>query len=174
MGNAAKIEVEPKNTSLKMCSQRKIIADKCEECFSEIQEKVHESANQMMAEIKEKVFEELSEFFKSADEKIDANLKSSKEKTDQLSANSKWILSIVLGVTFCVGAGFGVLWGKVYDKADKDEVLTINEAKALHEIRDAYYKSIFVYNPQAKVDSTNYNFLIKSIFGGTLRGESHN
>jgi glycerol-3-phosphate cytidylyltransferase-like family protein len=55
-------------------------------------------------------------------------------------------------------------------KADIDKVLTKKEAQAIHEIRDAYYKDIFVHNPDHKIDSTNYNYLIKSIFGGTLRG----
>ena len=193
MGKAIKIVIEPKNTSRKMCSQRKIIQDECEECLSEMNGIIHDIASKGMEELKEKISQDMRVFLKEAELKIKESLEhskeeikesleltkkevsesvaSSKEKTDQLSSNSKWILSIVLGVTFCVGAGFGVLWGKVYNKAERSEVLTLKEAKALHDIRDAYYKGIFVLRPDAKIDSTNYNYLIKSIFGGTLRRE---
>jgi hypothetical protein len=172
-----KIVIVPKNTCINMCSQKKVIEEKCGECFEEIQR----SADLILKSIHDKfekqharISDEWAMFLQDSELKLIASITNSKEKTDQLSSNSKWVLSIVLGVTFCIGLGFGMLWDSVAEmksmKADIDKVLTKKEAQAIHEIRDAYYKDIFVHNPDHKIDSTNYNYLIKSIFGGTLRG----
>jgi hypothetical protein len=82
----------------------------------------------------------------------------------------KWFCAIVGGVAVIASGIVGYTWITVQQKADLKDVLTLKEAKAIRELGDAYYMSIFVRKDNALVDSTTYYWHMKSVFGGALRG----
>ena len=62
---------------------------------------------------------------------------------------------------------------KINEKADKVELkkyLPTKDAIDINRVRDAYYRDIFVLNPNAKQDSSNYNLIIRTLFGANSRG----
>jgi len=148
----------------------------CANCLEDIQK----SVNTVVAKIDEdfnkqraKMSEEWVIFLATAEDKLNKSILHSEKETDQVNTNSKWILGIVLGITFFLGAAVGVIYTKVSEKADRTEVVTMKEFVFLHELTKSYNADHFLQNPNAKVDSTNYNLLVKAIFGGTLRGSSN-
>jgi len=172
MKRCVNIVIDLKDTR-KMCSDKKKLSDECNTCLSEIQDSVsnflrgiEEKDNKQRA----RMSDEWAMFLTTADEKLDSNILRSKDETDRLNSNSKWILGVVLSITFALGTAFGILWGKVEAKSDRSEVMTKQEIKMLHDLTRAYNADQFVQNPQAKTDTTNYNWLVKTIFSGTMRG----
>lgn len=171
MKSGIKIVIDTKDTR-KMCSDKKRLSEGCITCFSEIQE----SVNSFLANIEErdtkqraKMADEWTIFLANAEDKLGGSILRSEKETDKINSNSKWILGIVLGVTFCLGAAVGVIYKEVAQKADKKEVITVQEYKFLHDLTRAYNANQFVQNPNAKVDSSNYELIVNAVLGGAMR-----
>jgi len=167
-----KIVIDLKDTR-KMCSDKKKLSDECTICLSEIQQ----SVSSFLSGIEEKdnkqrarMADEWAMFLSGAEEKLDKSVSDSKNSSDQVNSNSKWILTIVLGVTFALGAVVGFTWERMGTKADRVEVLTKEESKMIFDLTRAYNSDQFIQNPNAKTDSTNYTWLVNKIFSGTMRG----
>lgn len=145
------------------------IPEQCIVCIEEIKQKTEEMLNDLREIDKlhrATMTDEWVTFITRSEKLLFDNISSAKEKVDVMSTSAKWILSIVLSITFFIGAGFGMIWQDVVrlqeDKADKTEVITLKEAQALYDI--------LVQNPGLISDSTklssNYHFLVKSILSG--------
>lgn len=172
MKNVKRIVIDLKDTR-KMCSDKKKLSEECTTCLSEIQQ----SVSSFLAVIEEKdkkqrakMADEWTMFLTSAEEKLDTSITHSEKETNQLNSNSKWILTIILGITFCLGAAVGIIYKEVTQKADREEVMTKQELQMLHDLTRAYNADQFIQNPEAKADSTNYTWLVSKIFSGTMRG----
>jgi len=64
---------------------------------------------------------------------------------------------------------------RLSEKADKTELkkyLPTQDAIDINRVRDAYYRDIFVLNPNSTTDSTNYNLVLKTLFGANARSSS--
>jgi len=183
MKKVVKIVIDPKDTR-KMCSDKKKFTDGCITCFSEVQESVNtflagiEAKDNKQRELTEekdarqraRMSDEWAMFLKDAKETLSDVVKHTEKEASERNTNSKWILTIVLGVTFCLGAAVGIIYKEVAQKADRKEVVTLEEMKMMHELTQAYNSDQFLRNPYAKVDTTNFNWLVKKIFSGTMRG----
>ena len=176
MKKLVKIEIDLKDTR-KMCSEKKRLSEECNTCLSEIQQSVSDflvGIEEKDTKQRAKMSDEWIMFLTDAKDTLSNTVKESKDKTDTVNTNSRWVLSIVLGITFFIGAAFGVLWGKVsdmkYSKADRSEVLLKGEAKFIHELDQAYNDATFIRADGAPIDSTTYNLHIKAAYSGALRG----
>jgi len=182
-----KIDIDLKDTR-KMCSDKKKLAEECVTCFSDIQQSVSDflstieekdTKQRQLTEEKDnkqraKMSDEWVLFLTDAKETLSNVVKHTETEASERNTNSRWVLSIVLGVTFCLGVAFGVLWGKVSDmkylKADRSEVLLKGEAKFIHDLDKAYNDATFIRADGAPIDSTTYNLHIKAAYSGALRG----
>jgi len=157
-----------------MCSDKKRLSEECTTCLSEIQD----SVSSFLAVIEEKdnkqrakMSDEWIMFLTNAEDKLSTSITHSEKETDKLNTNSRWILGIILGITFSLGAVVGFLYERIGKKAERSEVITINEYKFLHDLERAYNANQFTQNPNAKVDSSNYNLIVNAVLGGAMRGE---
>lgn len=167
------IVVEPKNTK-RMCSDKRKLADDCNICLTEIQSSVDVILNKIEQDFRvqrAKMSDEWVIFLQDSQEKLDKSIVHSERESDQMNSNSRWILGIILGITFSLGAVVGFMWERIGKKADRDEVMTINEIQFLHNLTKAYNAAQFMQNPNAKVDSTNYELIVNAVLGGTMRGD---
>lgn len=172
MKSIIKIVIDTKDTR-KMCSDKKKLSEGCATCFSEIQELV----SNFLADIEDKdakqrarMGDEWAMFLNSSEGKLDASIKHSEKEASERNTNSRWVLTIVLGITFALGAVVGITWDRMNKKAERSEVITINEYKFLHDLTKAYNANQFIQNPDAKVDSTNYELIVNAVLGGAMRG----
>lgn len=69
-------------------------------------------------------------------------------------------------------AQFDVRLSEKADKVELKKYLPTQDAIDINRVRDAYYRELFVLNPTAKVDSTNYNLVLKTLFGANARSSS--
>lgn len=174
MKSAIKIVIDTKDTP-KMCSEKKKLSEGCVTCFSDIQK----SVSDFLAVIEEKdtkqrarMGDEWAMFLSSAEGKLDASIKHSEKEASERNTNSRWVLTIVLGITFALGAVVGITWDRMNKKAERSEVITISEYKFLHDLTRAYNAKQFVQNPNAKPDSTNYDLIVEAVLGGAMRGNN--
>jgi hypothetical protein len=103
-----------------------------------------------------------------------------KEAISDMTSTIRWFLGVILLIVGGYGAVIGYNFFEGQKKADKTELelvdkkfekyMTLQAAKDIHSVRDAYYRDIFLTNPNATIDSTNYNWIIKTLFGGVTRG----
>lgn len=133
-----------------MCMESK----KCDDCLDEMRAK----SVQIHHEINEKA--EL--LFAKMELKHDSFM-------DKMEKRHNYLIGITLFLLGIFGTVTGVTWINVQNKANASEVLTLKEAKVLRELGDAYYRTIFVQKENPPVDTTNYNWVMKGIFQGTLR-----
>jgi len=149
----------------------------CQTCMDDIKK----STERVLAEITHnfkvqsaKMQDDWIMFMTDANKQLTANIEASTQKIDKESSernsNSRWVLGIVLGVTFSLGAVVGFTWNEVSNKANRSEVFTINEIKMLRELGDQYNKSIFVMKDTIKNDTTAYYYARKNIYGSEYRG----
>lgn len=178
-----KLAIDPKKLH-KMSGESKRVIQDCAMCLEDIQKTVDVVLSNIESEFREQrnkmtdewnTFlavsdEKLSNSIVMSDQKLNQSIAHSEKETDQLNTNSRWILAIVLGVTFCLGAVVGYTWNQMGTKADKDKVMTINEYKFLHDLTRAYNANQFIQNPDAKVDSTNYELIVNAVLAGKMRG----
>lgn len=172
MKNAKKIVIDLKDTR-KMCSDKKRLSEECTTCFSEIQQSVSDFLSAIEgkdAKQRARMSDEWAMFLTDAKETLDSSVQHSEKEASERNANSRWILTIVLGITFALGAVVGITWDRMNKKAERSEVITINEYKFLHDLTRAYNANQFLQNPEAKVDSSNYNLIVKAVLGGAMRG----
>lgn len=66
-------------------------------------------------------------------------------------------------------AQFDVKLNEKADKIDLKKYLPTQDAIDINRVRDAYYRDIFVLNPNCKADSANYNLVLRTIFGANSR-----
>lgn len=133
-----------------MCMESK----KCDECLDEMRAK----STQIHHEIDAK-----AEFlFAKIETKHDALMDKIEKRHNYLTVISLFLFGIF-------GTVIGVTWLNNQQKANASEVLTLKEAKVLRELGDAYYRTIFVQKQNPPVDTTNYNWVMKGIFSGSLR-----
>jgi len=154
----------------------KEIKDECKTCMDDIKE----STEKILAEITHnfkvqsaKMQDDWTIFMLDANNQLKLNIETSTQKIDKESSernsNSRWVLGIVLGVTFSLGAVVGFTWNEVSSKANRDEVFTMNEIKMLRELGDQYNKAVFVMKDTIKNDTTAYWYARKNIYGNELR-----
>lgn len=95
------------------------------------------------------------------------------------SAVARELAAIILGVVlFFCGYFLSRLdnMNKEYEalksvKADKTQAISPKELGAIIRIRDAHMRQLFIMRPGAELmDTTNYNWIVKGILGGNLRG----
>lgn len=168
-----KIVVEPKNTK-RMCSDKRKLADDCNTCLSDIQNSVDSILNKIEEDFRlqrTKMSDEWVIFLQDSQEKLDKSIVHSEKETNQMNSNSRWILTIILGITFALGTVVGFMWERIGKKADRTEIMTIKEINMLYKLTKAYNADQFLQNPNAKVDSTNYELLVNAVLGGTMRGD---
>ena len=79
------------------------------------------------------------------------------------------VLAVVFGIIILCSGIVAATWVTVQSKADKTEVLLLNEAKQLEKLRSSYMDDRFVKNPKMTVDQYNYQWLVESIFEKNLR-----
>jgi len=171
-----------------MCPREKVV-DECRECLDGIQQ----DAAVIMKELKEDIknnFKETQSAMKTEwaifleDCRISNNSekKELEQKVEKDSKSSlgiiKFVMSLCLALCLaCVGAisyNSGKLSTLESDKADKTELpkyLSIRSAKELNDIREAYYKQLFMLNKEIQIDSTNYNWIISHYLNEPSRGE---
>lgn len=69
-------------------------------------------------------------------------------------------------------AQFDVRLSEKADKVELKKYLPTQDAIDINRVRDAYYRDIFVLNPNSTTDSTNYNIVLKTLFGANARSSS--
>lgn len=69
-------------------------------------------------------------------------------------------------------AQFDVRLSEKADKVELKKYLPTQDAIDINRVRDAYYRDIFVLNPNSTTDSTNYNLVLKTLFGANARSSS--
>jgi len=87
----------------------------------------------------------------------------------------KWVLGIVLLVAVALSAVVLYDNREIQNKAEKIELLkylTIQNAREINDIREAYYKKLFIQNKNNPIDSTNYYWIISHYLSDPTRGES--
>lgn len=143
---------------------------------------IKESTEKVLAEITNnfkiqsaKMQDDWTIFMLEASSKLLQNIEYSNNKLDKESSernsNSRWVLGIVLGVTFMLGAVVGFTWNEVRNKANRTEVFTMNEMKMLRELGDKYNKAVYVQKQYIiPNDTTAYWYARKNIYGSELRG----
>lgn len=149
-------------------------AERCEAVSHEVLSDLKHKNIEFMDDMKK----EASDFYAGLTEKFEEHLKGIKEdRKDERSNESRFtyfmwgvMLSIVGFVS--VNVQDKVSRDEIRDMATKSETMTKKEVRALTDLRDAYYNEHFVHKDPSEVDSTNYNLLVKGIFGGVLRGGS--
>ena len=160
------------------------ITDRAEQMFNELQGNMKQDFKNLQESMKSDFKTTLAHFRDEVSQSL-ADINTSKEllkkeiKEENKGSQSliKWMLSITLAITLVGLTGVAYNAGQIAGKADAKEIqlelkkyMTTESAMKIHSIRDAYYKDIFVHNPKAKVDSTNYNWLIKVLFEQNSRG----
>lgn len=178
-----KIEIDPKKLHKMSGDSKKAIQD-CAICLEDIQKAVDNVLVNIESEFRDqrnKMADEWNTFLAVSDEKLsnsiimsdqklNSSISHSEKETDKLNTNSRWILGIILGITFALGAVVGFTWERMSKKAERAEVITINEYKFLHDLTRAYNANQFLQNPNAKIDSSNYNLIVNAVLGGAMRG----
>ena len=137
-----------------------MLPEKCEECFDHITTSINEKADK---------------FFEDHQIKFDQFLeKSDRRENIKLVSNS--IIMSIFGVAllymFSTQSSYTSSLEKKAEKTDFEKCLTIKAAREVNDIRDAYYRQLFVVTPKDKqtVDSTNYYWIIKHYLGESVRG----
>lgn len=155
------------------------IKKECKNCMDDIKESTEKVLSEITHNFKvqsAKMQDDWIMFMVDANKQLTANIEASTQKIDKESSernsNSRWVLGIVLGVTFMLGAVVGFTWNEVSNKADRSEVFTMNEIKMLRELGDQYNKSIFIMKDTIKNDTTAYWYARKNIYGSSFRGGS--
>lgn len=148
----------------------------CQTCMDDIKKSTERVLSEITHNFKvqsAKMQDDWIMFMTDANKQLIANIEASTQKIDKESnernSNSRWVLGIVLGVTFSLGAVVGFTWNEVSSKADRSEVFTMNEIKMLRELGDQYNKAIFVMKDTIKSDTTAYWYARKNIYGNELR-----
>jgi hypothetical protein len=166
-----------------------MLPEQCNECFDDITKKVdglvNLSKNQILKmsydhtialEIREK---KATEFFESQDSKFNDYL-DKKDKRENRTSNfmiaALIIFAGVIGYLFDKQSTYQRETDRRIEiKANKDTLrifLSIKSARELNDIRDSYYRQLFVMTDkkQQTVDSTNYYWLIRHYLGDQSRG----
>lgn len=138
-----------------MCMESK----KCDDCLDEMRAK----SNQIHTDINKKA----AILFDKMETKHDALM-------DKMEKRHNYLMLISLFLFGIFGTIIGVTWINTQGKANANEVLTLKEAKVLRELGDAYYRTIFIQKENPPIDTTNYNWVMKGIFGGSLRSGNIN
>jgi len=71
-------------------------------------------------------------------------------------------------ITLCSGI-VAATWITVQDKAEKKEVMLLNDAKQLEKLRNAYTDKRYVLNSKQTIDQYNYEWLVETIFEHGVR-----
>lgn len=144
-----------------MCSEAKKVlqcALNCEEATQKVVDDLTHKNTLFIHELDKRT----DEHFKNAEEKLDKHLeRQEKARTREMTFNI-FMFGIILGIV-------GYVAIESQKKANSADVLTVKEAKVIYELGDAYNKTLFIQkqNPQ---DTTNYKWVMKGIFSGSLRG----
>ncbi len=177
--NNYNFEMETKKNCY-MCPTKKL-SDECLICIEDIQKEsslIMQELKKEFQETQKSMRDEWTVFINEcsiSNEKEKLQLEDHVDKRDKSSLGLvKFVMGICLVLVIsCVGAvsyNAGMISDLQNEKADRAEVLLLNEAESIQKLGDAYYDSKYVWKEQQKIDSANYNWLMKSIFKGTLRG----
>lgn len=128
--------------------------EKCDECFDQLTLKGQETYL--------RIKKDADDLFTKMEVKHDSLM-------DKMEKRHNYLMLINLFLFGIFGTIIGVTWVNNTSKANISDVLTIKEAKVLRELGDAYYRTIFVQKENPPMDTTNYNWVMKGIFNGSLR-----
>lgn len=83
----------------------------------------------------------------------------------------KWVLGIMLGIVLLCSGIVGVTWIIVQSKANKIEVLSLEDAKIIIDLGDKYRDQRYVMRTGETIDKYNYKWYIETVFARASRGE---
>jgi len=128
-----------------MCMEK----EECEVCFSDLQKKGNELFDNM------------------------------EKKHDSFMSKMETRHNILMGVQLFLLGLFAVaiigIWSETAKKANKNEVLRIDDAQTIRELGDKYYDARYVIKNSAEPDPINYKQFVETLFQRASRGENiHN
>lgn len=141
----------------------------CENCFAEMMSKT------------DTFLEEQKDTHKKSLDVLEQKHNDYLDKKDKREARTSFIM---ISALIIFAGAIGYMFDKqtkmneeIANKADKIELkkyLPTSDAISINQVRDAYYRDIFILNPRATADSTNYNLVLKTIFGANSRSATTN
>lgn len=139
-----------------------MLPEECNSCFEEIMNKTTE----FLESQKDSHKEALSELTKNHNDYL--------EKKDKRETRSTAVVIAALGLfTLVIGYMFErqVTFQKEIElKANKNEVLRIDDAKTIRELGDRYYDARYIIRDGAEPDPINYKMFVETLFERASRG----
>jgi len=163
--------------------------EECENCFSDITVKVDKlvnvaknaivSMNHAHTVSLEEREKQSKDFIKSQEEKHDKYL-AERKNADTLAEkarNRRDAFGLIVFTILCGVIGYNYLETnrlktEVGIKANKNEVLRIDDAQTIRELGDKYYDSRYVIRDGAEPDPINYKQFVETLFERASRGEN--
>lgn len=149
-----------------------MIPEKCAECLDEISKK----SEQVLDGIQDQFRHKLAAFDdKSTIHFAEQAIKYDKFENKVIDMIKYFMLGISAIILICATI-VGITWQESESKIDKKDAVTKNEARALRELGDDYYRKIFVVKEYITADTSAYYYFKKNAYGdySILRGSEIN
>jgi len=145
-----------------------MIPEQCAECLDEISKKSEKVLEGIEHQFKHKLaaFDD-----KSTMHFAEQAIKYDKFENKVIDMIKYFMLGISAIILICASI-VGATYLKVESKMDKKDAITKNEARALRELGDDYYRKIFVIKEYITADTSAYYYFKKNAYGdySILRG----
>ena len=146
---------------------------------NELFENFDKTAKSSMLAIEAKSHDLMIEHFKKQELKEDQLMIEQHEKQslkynvfeNKIFILIKWFLMFFGAVALICSTVVGITWVNVQNKANKNDVLTLKDAKIVIDLGDKYRDQRYVLRSGETIDKYNYQWMLETVFARASRGE---